>query len=187
MEKAGTCSGLVAFLFFLIHVSCHILKGFDLEHTDPTSFISLFWGFLLGSWVGICEAELKNRGSGMRMFCVCADPFADANAEDSGAGSKDYVHVRVQQRNGRKSLTTVQGLKKEFNYNKILKDFKKVYHLLLCLCIYQCLLSIPLSDFWFAFVMCACYLAHYLLICLIVMTCHACLDRQKSHLFFHCP
>jgi translation initiation factor 1 len=54
------------------------------------------------------------------------DPFADANAEDSGAGSKDYVHVRVQQRNGRKSLTTVQGLKKEFNYNKILKDFKKV-------------------------------------------------------------
>jgi translation initiation factor 1 len=64
------------------------------------------------------------------------DPFADANAEDSGAGSKDYVHVRVQQRNGRKSLTTVQGLKKEFNYNKILKDFKKVYHLLLCLHIY---------------------------------------------------
>ncbi|OAE30089.1 hypothetical protein AXG93_1112s1050 [Marchantia polymorpha subsp. ruderalis] len=54
------------------------------------------------------------------------DPFAEANAEDSGAGSKDYVHVRVQQRNGRKSLTTVQGLKKEFNYNKILKDFKKL-------------------------------------------------------------
>ncbi|BBN13092.1 translation initiation factor 1 [Marchantia polymorpha subsp. ruderalis] len=55
------------------------------------------------------------------------DPFAEANAEDSGAGSKDYVHVRVQQRNGRKSLTTVQGLKKEFNYNKILKDFKKEF------------------------------------------------------------
>lgn len=60
------------------------------------------------------------------------DPFAEANADDSGAGSKDYVHVRVQQRNGRKSLTTVQGLKKEFNYNKILKDFKKVSGLLLC-------------------------------------------------------
>jgi translation initiation factor 1 len=55
------------------------------------------------------------------------DPFAEANADDSGAGSKDYVHVRVQQRNGRKSLTTVQGLKKEFNYNKILKDFKKEF------------------------------------------------------------
>ncbi|KAF8410693.1 hypothetical protein HHK36_003226 [Tetracentron sinense] len=55
------------------------------------------------------------------------DPFAEANAEDSGAGSKVYVHVRIQQRNGRKSLTTVQGLKKEFSYNKILKDLKKEF------------------------------------------------------------
>ena len=58
---------------------------------------------------------------------VRADPFADATAaDDSGAGSKDYIHIRIQQRNGRKSLTTVQGLKKEFNKTKILKDFKKV-------------------------------------------------------------
>ncbi|KAI4341031.1 hypothetical protein MLD38_025806 [Melastoma candidum] len=55
------------------------------------------------------------------------DPFADATAEDSGAGTKDYIHVRVQQRNGRKSLTTVQGLNKEFSYNKILKDLKKEF------------------------------------------------------------
>ncbi|KAE8075740.1 hypothetical protein FH972_014430 [Carpinus fangiana] len=55
------------------------------------------------------------------------DPFAEANAEDSGAGTKEYVHVRVQQRNGRKSLTTVQGLKKEYSYNKILKDLKKEF------------------------------------------------------------
>ncbi|KAH7443396.1 hypothetical protein KP509_02G032700 [Ceratopteris richardii] len=56
------------------------------------------------------------------------DPFADANAvEKSDAGTKEYVHVRIQQRNGRKSLTTVQGLKKEYNYNKILKDFKKEF------------------------------------------------------------
>ena len=56
-----------------------------------------------------------------------SDPFADANAENSGAGSNEYVHIRVQQRNGRKSLTTVQGLKKEFSYNKILKDLKKEF------------------------------------------------------------
>ncbi|KAH0706674.1 hypothetical protein MTR67_053056 [Solanum verrucosum] len=55
------------------------------------------------------------------------DPFAEANAENSGAGTKDYVHIRIQQRNGRKSLTTVQGLKKEFSYNKILKDLKKEF------------------------------------------------------------
>ncbi|KAH0850252.1 hypothetical protein HID58_091303, partial [Brassica napus] len=57
------------------------------------------------------------------------DPFADANAEDAGAGAgtKEYVHIRVQQRNGRKSLTTVQGLKKEYSYTKILKDLKKEF------------------------------------------------------------
>ncbi|KAL0722558.1 hypothetical protein Bca4012_037157 [Brassica carinata] len=55
------------------------------------------------------------------------DPFADANAEDAGAGTKEYVHIRVQQRNGRKSLTTVQGLKKEYSYTKILKDLKKEF------------------------------------------------------------
>ncbi|KAK4485109.1 hypothetical protein RD792_007719 [Penstemon davidsonii] len=55
------------------------------------------------------------------------DPFAEANVENSGAGTKEYVHIRVQQRNGRKSLTTVQGLKKEFSYNKILKDLKKEF------------------------------------------------------------
>ncbi|CAN7072472.1 unnamed protein product [Brassica oleracea var. botrytis] len=55
------------------------------------------------------------------------DPFADANAEDSGAGTKEYVHIRVQQRNGRKILTTVQGLKKEYIYSNIFKDLKKEF------------------------------------------------------------
>lgn len=55
-----------------------------------------------------------------------ADPFAEANDKDS-AGAKGYVHVRIQQRNGRKRLTTVQGLKKEFSYSKILKDLKKEF------------------------------------------------------------
>merc|ERR1712226_1266908 len=31
------------------------------------------------------------------------------------------------ERNGRKRLTTVQGLKKEFSYSKILKDLKKEF------------------------------------------------------------
>jgi translation initiation factor 1 len=54
------------------------------------------------------------------------DPFAEA--EELGAkGTKEYVHVRIQQRNGKKSLTTVQGLKKDFTYDKILKDLKKEF------------------------------------------------------------
>ena len=35
-----------------------------------------------------------------------ADAFADAETDDNN--SKDYVHIRIQQRNGKKSLTTVQ-------------------------------------------------------------------------------
>jgi len=33
----------------------------------------------------------------------------------------------VQQRNGRKSLTTIQGLQKGFDYKKVLKAFKKEF------------------------------------------------------------
>lgn len=70
-----------------------------------------------------------------------ADAFADAAdaekkaaaTEGAGAGgaaptsAKDYVHIRVQQRNGRKSLTTIQGLDKSFDYKKIIKAFKKEF------------------------------------------------------------
>ncbi|GAV73667.1 SUI1 domain-containing protein [Cephalotus follicularis] len=55
------------------------------------------------------------------------DPFDEVVTANSVAGANEYVHLRVQQRNGRKSLTTVQGLKKEFSYNKILKDLKKEF------------------------------------------------------------
>ncbi|PKI55845.1 protein translation factor SUI1 homolog 1 [Punica granatum] len=51
------------------------------------------------------------------------DPFAEAKE----SGAKEYVHIRIQQRNGKKSLTTVQGLKKEYSYEKILKDLKKEF------------------------------------------------------------
>ena len=54
------------------------------------------------------------------------DPFAEAKETDA-PGAKEYVHIRIQQRNGKKSLTTVQGLKKEFSYEKILKDLKKEF------------------------------------------------------------
>ncbi|XP_027061208.1 protein translation factor SUI1 homolog [Coffea eugenioides] len=54
------------------------------------------------------------------------DPFTED--KDSGApGAKEYVHIRVQQRNGKKCLTTIQGLKKDFSLEKILKDLKKEF------------------------------------------------------------
>jgi translation initiation factor 1 len=39
---------------------------------------------------------------------LLADPFKGDKDNGTSASSKDYVHIRVQQRNGRKSLTTVQ-------------------------------------------------------------------------------
>ena len=46
------------------------------------------------------------------------DAFADADKQSQAVTNKEYIHVRTQQRNGRKSLTTVQGLDKKFEYSK---------------------------------------------------------------------
>lgn len=53
------------------------------------------------------------------------DPLADAARAEDAAAPKDVVHLRVQQRNGRKTLTTVQGINADFNYARILRDLKR--------------------------------------------------------------
>eukprot|EP01023_Acetabularia_acetabulum_P032108 TRINITY_DN29_c1_g2_i3.p4 TRINITY_DN29_c1_g2~~TRINITY_DN29_c1_g2_i3.p4 ORF type:complete len:119 (-),score=19.22 TRINITY_DN29_c1_g2_i3:698-1054(-) len=57
------------------------------------------------------------------------DPFddKDVGSSDVSTAKQSYIHVRVQQRNGRKSLTTVQGIKKEYDFKKILKTLKNTY------------------------------------------------------------
>ncbi|KAL6624059.1 hypothetical protein PIROE2DRAFT_66900 [Piromyces sp. E2] len=55
------------------------------------------------------------------------DPFADTGEEETQTKSFDYIHIRIQQRNGRKTLTTITGLPKEISQKKILKEFKKVF------------------------------------------------------------
>ncbi|KAK1451197.1 translation initiation factor SUI1 [Colletotrichum cuscutae] len=57
------------------------------------------------------------------------DPFADADEGDADKQKKgqDYIHIRIQQRNGRKTLTTIQGLPKRFDQKKILKVIKKKF------------------------------------------------------------
>lgn len=63
--------------------------------------------------------------SNLFVFIFFADPFAEDSIDTKKADTKDYVHIRVQQRNGKKSLTTVQGLPKAFDLKKILKALKK--------------------------------------------------------------
>jgi translation initiation factor 1 len=50
--------------------------------------------------------------------------MADANTTNATLGGKD-VHIRVQQRNGRKSVTTVQGLNPALNFERVNREFMK--------------------------------------------------------------
>ncbi|KAF9264751.1 eukaryotic translation initiation factor 1 [Marasmius fiardii PR-910] len=54
------------------------------------------------------------------------DPFADEETQDVGSQAA-YIHIRIQQRNGRKTLTTLQGLPKQYDAKKVLKAFKKEF------------------------------------------------------------
>ena len=54
------------------------------------------------------------------------DPFADKGDDQHPAGTEDYIHIRIQQRNGRKTLTTVQGISSQYDKKKLVKAFKKV-------------------------------------------------------------
>jgi len=56
------------------------------------------------------------------------DPFAEVGEDiDDVKQSQNYIHIRIQQRNGRKTLTTVQGLPKRYDPKKILKVIKKKF------------------------------------------------------------
>lgn len=39
----------------------------------------------------------------------------------------DLIHIRLQQRNGRKTLTTIQGLTTDYDLKKITKTLKKEF------------------------------------------------------------
>jgi translation initiation factor 1 len=53
-----------------------------------------------------------------------ADAFEDAG-DKGGVAAGDKVHVRVQQRNGRKCITTIEGLADDLDVKRICKAFKK--------------------------------------------------------------
>ncbi|KAM9102543.1 LOW QUALITY PROTEIN: eukaryotic translation initiation factor 1-like [Sarcophilus harrisii] len=56
--------------------------------------------------------------------------FADASKGEDlfPAGTEDYIiHTKIQQRNGRKTLTTVQGIAEDYDKKKLVKIFKKKF------------------------------------------------------------
>lgn len=54
------------------------------------------------------------------------DPFAD-DLNEGSSSKAGYIHIRIQQRNGRKTLTTVQGITTEYDLRKIVKACKKEF------------------------------------------------------------
>ena len=59
-------------------------------------------------------------------FLFIIDPFADAAKGDDSDVQDGLVHIRIQQRNGRKTLTTIQGLSSDYDLKKIVRACKKV-------------------------------------------------------------
>jgi len=53
--------------------------------------------------------------------------FDDEKKQNDNQSQKDVVHLRVQQRNGRKCITTVQGLSEQLDLKKIIKAVKKAH------------------------------------------------------------
>jgi len=78
-------------------------------------------------------------GAGVTNLGPKFDPFdtSDQFGGRSGAGTpsieanvgskSDKIHIRLQQRNGRKTLTTVQGLPEKYDPKKLLKAMKKEF------------------------------------------------------------
>jgi|EP00341_Mesodinium_pulex_P002227 translation initiation factor 1 len=59
----------------------------------------------------------------IKNLALASDPFA---AKDEGQDNSK-IHVRVQQRNGRKCITTVAGLPDDLDLKKITRALKKTF------------------------------------------------------------
>ena len=58
------------------------------------------------------------------------DPFRDATTglkSDQKTHGKGLIHIRIQQRSGKKTLTTVQGIADQFDKKKLVRAFKKEF------------------------------------------------------------
>merc|ERR1711979_134613 len=60
-------------------------------------------------------------------FGARRDAFAEATANQVDVGQIETIHIRIQQRNGRKTLTTVQGIDSKFDLKKIARACKKEF------------------------------------------------------------
>jgi hypothetical protein len=110
------------------------------------------------------------------VFCYI-DPFADAIKGSEDDVQDGLVHIRIQQRNGRKTLTTVQGLSSEYDLKKIVRACKKVTGLI----IYR----LPSSNYSLSSIrsptiyMCI-YVRIKIILILVIQKMHHCLNNRAK-------
>ena len=54
------------------------------------------------------------------------DPFSSSNGKAAFGHAK--IHIRIQQRNGRKCITTIQGLESDLDLKRICKAMKRAFN-----------------------------------------------------------
>lgn len=64
--------------------------------------------------------------SNLRNFFACIFIDAFEQLEDEEGTRQGFCHIRIQQRTGRKTITTVQGIAPEYDLKKIVRYLKKV-------------------------------------------------------------
>ncbi|KAJ1880742.1 Eukaryotic translation initiation factor eIF-1 [Kickxella alabastrina] len=74
------------------------------------------------------DEDLNNFGADEDFFSgkpgSAHDPFAEEKKDEV---EEFKIHIRIQQRNGRKTVTTMQGLPEIFDHKKLVKYFKSQF------------------------------------------------------------
>ena len=100
--------------------NCHI------EQSQIYSKITLSFGIKELNTINFPRTLQVNSRENHPRHHLISDPFADAAKGDEDGVQDGLVHIRIQQRNGRKTLTTIQGLSAEYDLKKIVRACKKV-------------------------------------------------------------
>ncbi|XP_058286483.1 eukaryotic translation initiation factor 1-like [Hylobates moloch] len=103
----------------------------ETKFNNLVSFIVNTDSAYLHGAIVVNEAVSTEEKESYRKFAIqnlhSFNPFADASKGDDllPAGTEDYIHIRIQQKNGRKTLTTVQRIADDYDKKKLVKAFKK--------------------------------------------------------------
>jgi translation initiation factor 1 len=83
------------------------------------------YGLLFHDWsANLFSLPTSISRNSFQILIISIEAFDD-EADNQAGNQTDKVHVRVQQRNGRKCITTVAGLADDLDIKRICKAFKK--------------------------------------------------------------